>query len=791
VVLTLLATGLQTNLYKIKLLIASGCRSEIGKTKVEEMKVLNDHLTIGRLLRLTEELKDQILSGESFPDLQVSELRHELEKSSVIGYFMTSEALFRLKFNLEVAESCKSYFITNKDAYPLWKGSVEMVEIPAPLQKQLKKVFERNGEIKDGASTALKKIRQDIKNLTLKARKELESILRQARDKGYTDKDSSLTIRDGRLVIPLQAEHKRHLKGLVVDESTTGKTIFLEPLQVFNLNNTIRELHFAEKREVIAILTALTTIVAQYKDHLERIEGLLAELDFTRAKAKLAVQLDAIRPSFGNTNNLSLIQARHPVLLLTNQKLGLPVVPLDIEINDNQRVIVISGPNAGGKSVCLKTVGLLQMMLQAGMLVPVGEPSVMGCFNQIFVDIGDEQSIESDLSTYSSHLRNMKYFLDHCAENSLFLIDEFGTGTEPQFGGAIAESILKGLVFKQSRGLVTTHYGNLKKYADQASGVINAAMRFDLKKLSPQYSLDLGRPGSSFALEIAAKIGLPEQILKEAKSMVGHDPVAFETLVSELELEKQKYLEYNRANQNLQRTLEQQRQSYEEKLAELQGSQKEIVNNAKIAAQRLLAEANQRIEATIRSIKESKADKPVTHRARRDLNDFRERNKPEKTSKPQQVKIVPGPIAPGDLVKVKDSQAQGEVLSISGKTAEILMGSLKSKIRLSRLQKIGKASTGAVKPGKTNIEIYKKREKFSSELDVRGLRAAQALSAVTDFIDEGLLLGITNLRILHGKGDGILRSVIRRYLEEDPSVMSFNDEHVERGGAGVTLVTLN
>lgn len=775
---------------KIKILIGSCCGCDLGKDKVNKMSVLGDYHTINKLLNSTQEQMRQMTAGDSFPEVRGFELASELERSSVIGYYMSSESLFQLKLNLELTKFCVKYFIKYEQEYPVWKNASSNIVVQDELINSLHHTFDNRGEIKNSASNKLKKIRQEIRNKQGKAKKELESILKQASEKGYTEKGTGLTIRDGRLVVPLHAEHKRRIKGLIIDESTTGKTVFLEPIQVFNQNNEIRELHFKENREIISILTSLTSKVARGKDQLLKAEDFLADLDFTRAKAKVAVQLDACKPNFTDSSDIVLKNAIHPILIVSNRKMGIPVVPLNIAINEGQRVIVISGPNAGGKSVCLKTVGLLQLMLQSGMLVPVAEESAMGCFKKLFIDIGDEQSIESDLSTYSSHLKNMKYFLRHCDNNSLFLIDEFGTGTEPQFGGAIAESILVGLVVGGARGLVTTHYGNLKKYAEEARYVVNAAMRFDLKKLAPQYILDIGRPGSSFALEIAGQIGLPGLILKDAKSKIGHDSVSFETLVSELEQEKQRFDEYNWENQKLKDSLEEQKSKYELLLTQVKSTRNDIINKAKSDAQELLAEANQRIEATIRSIQENKARKSTTNAVRRELNDFRKKNQPEPIKEKEKITVVPGPIRTGDLVRIKQSQARGEVISISGKSAMILMGALKSKVRIERLQKIGKAKQDAPKPVRTNLEIHKKRAQYSTQLDVRGFRANDALKAVMGFIDEGILLGMTNLSILHGKGDGILRTVIREYLQDDSSIQSIQDEHVERGGTGVTLVTL-
>ena len=447
---------------KIKALVADRCHSQLGKSLVDQLVMHTDVSAIEGLLSLTEEQKQQILSGDSFPELRVVGLGPELDKSRVDGYYWSAETLFGLMLNLDIAKTCLSYFKNHQEEYPVWFKEVGRVEVPMELLKRLHRIFERNGDIKDNASPQLKTIRNQIKHKQSKARKELHAILKSAIEKGYTAKDSALTIKDGRLVVPLSAEYKRRVEGLVVDESTTGKTVFLEPLQVFQQNNEIRELHFAENREIIAILSIMTAQVADHSVQLAALESLLAQLDFTRAKAKTAILLNACKPHIHQGYHFNLVDAIHPVLFLTNKKLNLPVQPLNLSIDENQRILVISGPNAGGKSVCLKTAGLLQMMLQSGMLVPVGIDSTMCCFSELFVDIGDEQSIESDLSTYSSHLQNMKYFLAHCSQSSLFLIDEFGTGTEPQFGGAIAESILMGLVSRKSVGLITTHYGNLK-----------------------------------------------------------------------------------------------------------------------------------------------------------------------------------------------------------------------------------------------------------------------------------------------------------------------------------------
>lgn len=754
------------------------------------MEAQDSFAGIRELLAATSEMKAQLESGDSFPEIAAFKLAEELKKCAVAGYFMSGEDLFELKLNLEIASQIHRFFLRNNTDYPVLSSWSRAVEIPKGLVDSLTQVFDKDGSVKDGASSRLKKLRQEIKARESSTRRALDTILKLAREKGYSEKESGLTIKDGRLVIPILAEHKRRIKGLVVDESTTGKTVYLEPIQIFEKNNEVRELRFAENREIIAILTALTVQVAAEKENLMSVEVFLGTADFTRAKAKVAVEMSACMPGITESSDFRLIKAYHPMLFLSNKNTGTPAVPLDLELNHSQRLMVISGPNAGGKSVAIKTVGLLQLMLQSGMLVPVDERSSMGCFKELFIDIGDEQSIESDLSTYSSHLGNMKHLLEHCSERSLFLIDEFGTGTEPQFGGAIAESILSSLVEKHARGLVTTHYGNLKKFAEQTPGVVNAAMRFDLKHLAPKYILDVGRPGSSFALEIARKMGLPEHIIRQAKEKIGHDPVAFEKLVSELEQEKQKLDLHNIENEQLKASMEAERLEYQQQLAELKSRQGKIINDARVEAQALLAEANQRIEATIRSIKENKAQKAVTHKVRKELNEFRKKVKPAKALNQEPVKIIPGPISAGDLVRIKESRAQGEVLKVTEKHAEILMGSLKSKVALNRLQKVGKATVNPSKQSRSNIDLHQKRTQYSTQLDIRGFRAAQALDAVIAFIDEGMLLGMTDLRILHGKGDGILRSLIREQLQGDPAIKSIEDEQVERGGSGVTLVNL-
>ena len=771
---------------KIKEMLIENCASTAGVDQVHKITATHDAPTIRQWLQETAEQKQQLQLGEAFPELKVFPLGDALDHAQIEGYQLDSEYLYQVKINLELARQCVHYHNKRSDDFPIWSGLSKALDLLPNLIKSLQTVFDDHGEIKDGASQELRRLRKKIVQAESKVRKGLESILRQARSQGYTDQESALTLRDGRLVIPMQAEHKRRIAGVVVDESATGKTVYLEPMEVFNLNNEIRELQFAERREINRILLELTREVAPQVSQIRSSQQYLGYLDFTRAKAKLAQLLDAILPEIDPSGQIKLKEARHPLLQLAHQKQNLPVVPLNLVLDPDTRVVVISGPNAGGKSVCLKTVGLLQMMGQSGLLIPAQEGSVMGCFQKILVDIGDQQSIENDLSTYSSHLRNMSFFVEETDSQTLFLIDEFGAGTEPQFGGPIAEAILDQLVRNKAFGIVTTHYSNLKEFAESTVGVDNAAMRFDLEKLEPLYQLELGRPGSSFALEIAAKTGLPADILRQAKENIGEDPVAFEKLVNELEQAKQQHLRELQQLQKQRISLGEKQREFEQSSTSLQQQQKELLNQAKQQAQDLLSQANQKIESTIRSIKESKADKQVTDRVRKDLKQFKEKHKP--TKPPAKPRIITGPVQIGDLVLIDGTGAQGEVIDISGKWAQVRLGDLKSKIKLERLQRIGRAPSETSKS--SNLGLYRKKADFSSEIDVRGLRAGEAMKKVTDFVDEGSMLGLKDLRIIHGRGDGILRQLIRKYLLGEPSVAHITDETSERGGDGVTLITL-
>ncbi|HAA16303.1 MAG TPA: endonuclease MutS2, partial [Cytophagales bacterium] len=577
-----------------------------------------------------------------------------------------------------------------------------------------------------------------------------------------------------------------------------------EPAEVLDINNEIRELESAERREIVRILTALTDTLRPHVEGLKASYRFLGRIDFIRAKGKLAVDLDAVAPEFVKAPLVEWYRATHPILLQTHRASGKPVVPLSLRMDQERRIILISGPNAGGKSVAMKTVGLLQYMWQCGLLIPVSEASKVGLFQDIFLDIGDEQSLENDLSTYSSHLTHMRKVITLANKKSLFLIDEFGSGTEPQYGGALAEAILETLHKAKAFGVVTTHYTNLKQFAEQNEGVVNAAMRYDVEALEPLYILEVGKPGSSFALEIARKIGLPKPVLDSATDKVGATHVKVDQTLSQLEKEKKRFESFNEALSTRESRASKAAERYENLADSLEEEKRKIINAAKAEAKRLIQEANANIERTIREIKEAQAEKEATKEARQKLAAEAESLEPEAAQPPKKKRrksapkpevVDDGPIKLGDSVRIKGQTAVGEVLAIRGKDAEIQIGLLKSTLKLNRLEKISRREARkeekAVATRVSGFNINEKRAEFSPNLDLRGQRASEALSLVDQFLDEALLHSMSELRILHGKGDGILRDLVRNTLRKTKFVDRFEDEHADRGGAGVTIVHLH
>jgi DNA mismatch repair protein MutS2 len=787
----------------LRQLIKEECTSPLGQSFVDKMRFSDNFSLIGKLCSQVAEFRQILLFDNTFPSQHYLDVSNHLRQAELEGSFLSEEQFFDIKLSLNTILSCLKFLHGKEDTtYPELKELSKQVEVDRKLVSHIDFTIDERGKVRDSASSELGRIRKAIISEQSSLRRKLDNILRSAKSQGFTDEDMQLTIRGGRMVIPVAAEHKRKLKGFIHDESATGQTVFIEPAEVFDANNAIRELEYEERREVIRILTKLTSDLRPYIPALRKGYTFLGLIDFIRAKARLAVQLNAVKPQVVPKQHVEWIRARHPLLQLSLEKQGRTVSPLDILLNQEKRILLISGPNAGGKSIALKTVGLLQYMYQCGMLVPMDENSTIGLFSSIFIDIGDEQSLENDLSTYSSHLSNMKYFLQFADKKTLLLIDEFGTGTEPQFGGAIAESILEQLNKEKAFGVITTHYTNLKFFADKTPGIINGAMRFDAEKLEPLYKLEIGVPGSSFALEIASKIGLPKAVLNNAKDKLGDKQVAFDKLLRELQIEKEVYASRNLELATRERHLKKSSTEYAELKAYLDNQRKTIVNDAKAEAKRLVREANQKIENTIRQIREGEADKEVTRQARKELEDFRGQMEPEPLKQVAAAPVaddtedVSGGIEAGHYVRIKDSGAVAEVMGIRGKDVEVRIGSLKSTLKLNRLEKISRKAYRTHVPeeeigrGK-GVDINQKMLAFSYNLDLRGKRGEEALTEVDSFLDNALLLGTQELRIVHGKGDGILRTLIRNHLRKYKQVVSMNDEHPDRGGPGVTIVGLN
>lgn len=778
---------------RIRELLAEKCLSAPGREKADEMSFMTDPERIRKYTVQTDEFMKLVASGEAFPSNHFHDVRNALKKAAVPGAFLETGQLLEIRQSLETILRMTAFFRGHRQEYPSLADLAAHVQVDASLPEEILRVIDDDGQVRDNASEALQSIRRSLRQQQQQLRKSLDSIFREAVRSGFVPEGASITVRDGRMVIPVLAEFKRRIKGFIHDESATGQTVYLEPAAVLEGNNAIKEFQYAESRELTRILTRLTDRVRGELPSLHAAYAWMSLIDFIRAKALLAHDLDATRPESSEKAEVSLVNARHPLLYLNYRRSERLVVPLSLRLDGEQRIIVISGPNAGGKSVCLKTVGLLQYMWQCGMLVPADEESEMGVFSSVFIDIGDEQSIENDLSTYSSHLTFMKYFLAHASASSLLLIDEFGTGTDPLFGGAIAESILERFVAMKARGVITTHYSNIKKYAEQTSAVTNGAMKYDVRALEPLYILQLGKPGSSFSFEVARKIGLPEHLISHARELLGREQIDVEELIVRLEKREQHIQTLERQMRRNEKEAAALREKYETLYASLESDKKEILKKAKEEASSLLQRTNREIEKTIRHIRENKAEKRETRRVRERLEDLK---KEVRVSREEKINTVPEKLAVGDTVRILGQEVTGEVLDVRGKDAEIKIGALKTVIRVSRLEKISRGEKKKREksgPGRTvsaNIDLNTKLANFNATLDIRGQRGEEARHQVEKFLDDALLFGVEEVRILHGKGDGILRKLVREQLRPHPHVSAFADEHVERGGAGITVVQL-
>lgn len=782
------------NFTKIRELLKDECTSSLGMDFVDKMSYSKDIKLVNRLLDQTDEFKKIIESGELFPASNFTNIYPYLEKAKIEGTFLYEDEFHEVKLSLFTLSKCIEFFLDHEEEYPQLFQLLGLVNLNNDLLRAIERIIDEKGKIRNNASKELSLIRSQILYEENRLRKVLERIFREARSKGLTPDDASITIRGGRMVIPVLAENKRKIKGFIHDESATGQTVFLEPAEVLDINNELKDLEYMERREIQKILTQLTDTLRPYIPELRKAFHFLGMVDFIRAKARFAIKTNANRPLLEKSRQLNWTNARHPLLEFALKQQGKKVVPLTIQLDHNRRLLVISGPNAGGKSVTLKTVAMVQFMLQCGLLVPLDESSVCSIFDNFFIDIGDEQNIENDLSTYSSHLMSMKYFTQFADKKTILFIDEFGTGTEPQFGGAIAEGILLALNKTGAYGVITTHYGNLKQVASKNQGLVNGAMRYDVDKLEPLYQLEIGKPGSSFALEIASKIGISKDILAYAKEHIGEERVKYDRLLTKLENEKVKYEQIIAENQRKERLLDKRLQEYTELKETVEKNKKQYIQEAKAEAKALLDQVNKKIEASIKEIKESKADSATAKKVRAEIDTLKTQVKPDKKEIHQpEIKVVGGEIQEGDYVRLKDNGAIAQVMSIRKKEAEISIGDLKSKVKVSRLEKISHSEMKKEKKTfakRTGFDTNLKMMDFSPNLDIRGKRGEEILSLVQNFIDDGFMLGLKDLRIVHGKGDGILKDLTRNLLRGMNSVAKIEDEHADRGGSGVTLVTL-
>ncbi|WP_440485216.1 endonuclease MutS2 [Segatella hominis] len=843
---------------EIRTMLRERCLSTLGKEQVEKMGFSDHAETVNEWLMQVREFRQLISEVEDFPLQYFYDVRESIVRIRIENTHLEENELFDLRRSLSTIESIvKILNHSDEDdshaeendgwrrekiyTYPaLHRLAKDVITFPQIIQR-IDQILDKYGKIRDNATPELLQIRRELAKTEGSISRTLYSILRSAQSEGVVEKDVTPTLRDGRLVIPVIPTLKKKIKGIVHDESATGKTVFIEPTEVVEANNRVRELEGEERKEIIRILTNFTNKVRPYVREMMDSYRFLAKIDLIQAKAKIAEIFKAIEPEVEDHPHIDWIRAIHPLLQISLEKKGEKVVPLDIILTQGKRILIISGPNAGGKSVCLKTVGLLQYMLQCGLSIPVSERSKTGVFQNIMIDIGDEQSLENDLSTYSSHLLNMKNMMRAANNSTIILIDEFGTGTEPGIGGAIAEAVLDKFCKQQAYGVITTHYQNLKHFADSHEGVANGAMLYDRHEMKALFQLAIGRPGSSFAIEIARKIGLPEEVIKEASDIVGSEYIQSDKYLQDIVRDKRYWENKRQSIHQREKDMEKTISKYESDIEEIEKSRKQILAKAKQQAEELLKESNKKIENAIREIRENQAEKEETKRIRQELDAFKqemqeidtkdnddkiarkiaqiqqrkERHAKRKAEKAQNQEKAAAALRnaqnksqaesnkelkEGDTVRIKGLTTVGKIESISGDMATAVFGGMKTKMRLSRLEhatastekdkteerKENLASYGISKETRKTIDAHKSN--FHQDLDVRGMRGDEALNAVQHFIDDAILVGMPRVRILHGKGNGILRQLIRQYVSSIPNVVHYADEHVQFGGAGITVV---
>ncbi len=801
----------------IRKVLEGHCMSTLGIFHCKNMCYSNHYDTVLRQLEETNEFLSIITTQAEFPLNDFHDVTPALNSIRALGSYMPTEELFRLRKSLGTIGAISTFFSRRDEEgntpYPRLSELCSGIISFNHITKEIDIILDKFGNIKDNASPELYSIKKAIQATTASINGILRRIITEGKLSGILDNDVSPSVRDGRLVIPVAPMNKRKIQGIVHDESATGKTVYIEPGEIVEANNTIRELEAEMKREIIRILTEIANLIRPHIDEMLVSYDILGQIDFIRSKALFAQDLDCNMPHLEHLPQIEWYHAIHPTLFLSLREHGKEVVPLDIKLDGNDRILLISGPNAGGKSVCLKTVGVIQYMTQCGILPPLYANSHIGIFDNIFIDIGDEQSLENDLSTYSSHITNMKHFLLKASHSTIVLIDEFGGGTEPQIGGAIAQAILHQLNEKKTFGVITTHYQNLKTFAEDSDGIVNGAMLYDRGKMQPLFKLSMGYPGSSFAIEIARKIGLPQDVVNEAIDIVGNDYVNMDKYLLDIARDRRYWENKRQEIHAKQKKIDSIIEKYNAQAENLNKERREIIHAARQEAKELLKKSNSTIERTIHDIKRAQAEKEQTKEIRRQLDEFKSRLLQETKSVENEIKTIPQKgkkqknnitsaptstkdttFAINDFVTMEGNSTIGQILSIDNKYATVAFGLLKTKVEIKKLQKsqaksLPKQDKSFVSRTTTD-EIRNRQLNFKQEIDVRGMRADEAIQAVTYFIDDATQFSARQVRILHGTGTGILKVRIREYLNAIPNVKSYRDEHVQFGGAGITIVEL-
>ncbi|MGC4023660.1 MAG: Smr/MutS family protein [Cyclobacteriaceae bacterium] len=770
---------------QIRTKLNSYCFGELGTAEVNAISFSSVRKNIDTLLLRTFEFQKIFEKGETFPIENYTNPSPYFDVIRLEGSFLDEEIFQEIVKVLRSVIAGSEFLIKSKEEFPELFKLTDLVKLPNSLISSIEDKFNEKGKIKDNATPELARIRKRLREEEARVRKLTDQIFRDSVGQNWVPDGATLTIRDGRVVIPVLAEHKRKLRGYIIDESATGQTVYIEPAESMEVNNDIRDLIHEDRREVVRILKELTSLLRENLESIKSACQFLGLIDFNRAKAKLAIDLDATMPMVVDKPVLNWINAKHPLLYLS-LKGKREVVPLTIDLSDGSRFLLVSGPNAGGKSVCLKTVGLVQYMVQCGLLVPMYEKSTVGIFEKIFVDIGDQQSIDNDLSTYSSHLKNMNFFLRESNHSTLVLMDELGSGTDPNFGGGIAEAILTTLLQKKAWGVATTHYYNLKLFASNRNDVRNASMLFDTKKLQPLFQLEIGKPGSSFALEIAKKIGLPNETMQRAEEIIGKELTGLESLMKSVAEEKQSLVKQTRELSDKERKTSEELNRYKRLSDELEAKKKEIVDRAKTEAASLLKETNREIEKTIRHIRANQAEKKETLKVRQGLKQLTEKVQPQVKRE-----LSAGDVKEGDKVRMIGQDVTGNLVSIKGNNAVVEFGSIRSTVKLNQLVRSDLVEPSSVRKAKSlGLDVMSKQSTFSPVLDLRGKRADEVMPELDRFLDDAILLSQGELKILHGKGEGVLRKIVREHLRRIKQVASISDEHADRGGDGITVVVL-